>query len=323
MIYHFILNPKSGRSKKHRKLEAVIKDACIKRQFSYHIYYTTCIGDATEYVRSLVRISNERQRFICVGGDGTLNELVNSAPSNPNVEIGVIPGGTGNDFIRNFSGTKHFSSVEDQLDGEPISIDLIKCNDFYCVNMVNIGFDCAVVKEAAKLKQYKLVSPGMSYILGVVAVLFKKFGTKMKIIFEDGEVLDGEFTLTAIGNGKFCGGGFMAAPLACLDDGLLDVCVIDKISRMTFISLVKTYKNGTYINNRRAKKIIRTKRVPSFRMEFDTPLPICIDGEINGAKTIDFSVVKNALNFVIPKGSEYKASSLNAKNNDNHGRSKK
>ena len=224
MIYHFILNPKSGRSPRQKKLEQEIKDACTKRQLSYHIYYTTCAGDATEYVKSMIRISSERQRFICIGGDGTINEIANSAPNNLNVEFGVIPSGSGNDFVRNFSNTKLFSDIEAQLDGEPIAIDLIKCNDFYCVNMVNIGFDCAVVKEADKLKRHKLVTPGFSYILGVVVVLFKKFGTKMKLIFDDGETLEKEFTLTAIGNGKFCGGGFMAAPRALLTDGLLDVC---------------------------------------------------------------------------------------------------
>ncbi len=306
MIYHFILNPKSGRQRKYKKLEQEIKSSCKKRQLSYHIYYTTCVGDATEYVKSMVRISAEKQRFICIGGDGTINEIANSAPSNPNVEFGVIPSGSGNDFVRNFTNTKNFSSIEAQLDGGPMEFDLIKCNDFYCVNMINIGFDCAVVKEASKLKKRKLVTAELSYILGVVVVLFKKFGTKMKLIFDDGEIVEQEFTLTAVGNGKFCGGGFCASPKALLNDGLLDVIAIDKISRLTFIKLVKSYKNGTVLDNKKARDLIKHRQVPHFKMEFDSPIPICIDGEIKGAKTIDFSVVRDAFKFVIPKGCEYK-----------------
>lgn len=306
MIFHFILNPKSGTSPKQVKLEQEIKEACRKRRLNYHIYYTTGVNDATEYVKSMIRISQERQRFICVGGDGTINEIANSAPCNPDVEFGVMPSGSGNDFVRNFSNTKLFSSVDAQLDGEPVSLDLIKVNDFYCVNMVNIGFDCAVVKEADKLKRSKWVAPGFSYILGVVVVLFKKFGTKMKVIFDDGEIIEKELTLTAIGNGKFCGGGFMSAPRAILNDGLLDVCAINKISRLNFITLVGSYKKGTYLDNVRAMKYIRHRRVDHFKMEFDAPIPICIDGEIKGAKTVDFQVVKNAFNFVIPKGSDLK-----------------
>ena len=304
MIFHFILNPKSGRSPKQKKMEQEIKDACAKRQLSYHIYYTTCQGDATTYVNDMIKLSQERQRFICVGGDGTINEIANTAPCNPNIEFGVIPNGSGNDFVRNFTNTDLFTSIDAQIDGQPEAIDLIKCNDFYCVNMINIGFDCAVVKEAAKLKKMKIATPGMSYIMGVAVTLFKPFGTQMKIIFDDGEILDKKFTLTAIGNGRFCGGGFMAAPVAYLQDGLLDICAIDKISRLTFIKLVKSYKEGTYLQNESAMKFIKHRQVSHFKMEFPDPLPVCNDGEIVGAKTLDFTVIPKALNFVVPKGCE-------------------
>lgn len=303
MIYHFILNPKSGRPRNQKNLEDIIKTACRKRKLSYHIYYTTCPGDATEYVRSMMRISQDKQRFISIGGDGTLNEIVNSAPSNPNAEFGIVPYGSGNDFVRNFKNKELFYDIDAQIDGEPVSLDLIKYNDAYCVNMVNIGFDCAAAREAAKIKKKRLFSSSMSYSLGLIKVLFKKIGTKMKIIFDDGEIWDGIFTLTAIGNGKFCGGGYCAAPNAKMDDGILDICTIDKISRFTLLRLVKCYKNGTYLDNEKARKVIKHRRVSHFRMEFESPVPICIDGEIKGAKNIDYTVIKNAFNFVIPKGS--------------------
>jgi len=315
MIYHFILNPKSGRNKKQRNMEVVIKEACKKRSLDYHIYYTTCQGDATEYVSSMVRISSERQRFICIGGDGTINEIVNSAPCNPNVEFGVIPYGSGNDFVRNFSNTELFSNIEAQIDGDTVSLDLIKVNDTYCANMVNIGFDCSVVREADKIRKNKLVPPNLSYILGIASAFFKKFGTRMKIIFDNGEVIDDVLTLTALGNGKFCGGGFKAAPQALLDDGLMDVCVIKKVSRMTFISLVSSYQKGTFPENQKAMKYISYYRVPHVKMEFEDPIPICIDGEIKGAKTVDFSVIKNGFNFVVPKGCSITSTVSNQEDN--------
>ena len=306
MIFHFILNPNSGRSRKYKHLEVAIKSACKKRALNYHIYYTTCPGDATEYVRSMVHISQERQRFICIGGDGTLNEVVNSAPCNPNVEFGIIPNGSGNDFVRNFSHRSLFSKIEAQIDGETVALDLIKCNDSYCANMLNIGFDCAVAKEAAKIKKNKFITPGFSYTIGVLKVLFRKIGTPMKIIFDDGEVWEKEFTLTAIGNGKFCGGGYCAAPNADLQDGLCDIVAIDKISKPTFLALVKSYKNGTYLQKPSALKVISYKQVSHFKMEFQAPLPICNDGEIKGAKSIEFTVKPCGFNFVIPKGSYMK-----------------
>ena len=306
MIYHFILNPKSGRSPQQKKMEQEIVDACLKRQLSYHIYYTTCQKNSIIYVRSMIKeYPDERQRFICVGGDGTINEIANSAPGNPNIEFGVIPNGSGNDFVRNFTNRKFFMEIDRQIDGEVHSFDLIKCNDDYCVNMVNIGFDCSVVIEADKFRKFKFISPGISYILGVVVgFFFKKFGTKMKILFDNGETIDSELTLTAIGNGKFCGGGFKSAPKAVLTDGMLDICVIKKVSRLTFIQLVGPYKDGTFLENKKAQNIVEYRQEKHFKMEFEQPQPICIDGEITNAKTVDFTVIPGAFNFVLPKGSD-------------------
>ena len=306
MIYHFILNPKSGRKRKHRHFEETIKLACRSRKLDYHIYYTTCPGDATEYVASMVRNSQEVQRFICVGGDGTINEIVNSAPCNDKAQFGVIPSGSGNDFVRNFTNMKLFEDINAQIDGDTKSFDLIKCNDTYCVNMVNIGFDCAVAKEQQKLKKHWFIPASLSYIAGVLVVCLRKIGTKMRIIHDDGTVVEKVLTLTAIGNGKFCGGGFCALPVAKLDDGLMDVCAIDKVSLPKFFTLVGSYKKGTHLQSKRALKVIDHRQVNHFKMEFEEPVAICIDGEIKGAKSVEFTCVPHGLNFVIPKGCEYK-----------------
>lgn len=301
MIYHFILNPKSGRPRNLRNAEDIIKAACRKRKLSYHIYYTTCPGDATEYVRSMVRISDSRQRFICVGGDGTFSEVVNSAPSNLNVEFGVIPYGSGNDFVRCFDNRSLFYDINAQIDGETVTLDLLRYNNAYSVNMINIGFDCAVAHTASKFRRRNFLPPSFAYTFGVIKTFFKKIGTPMKIIFDDGEIWDGVFTLTAIGNGKYCGGGYKATPEASLTDGLVDICAIKKISRFTLIRLISSYRKGTHLNNPKAKPYIMYKKASHFKMEFTSPLPICIDGEIKGAKNIEFSAVPQAFNFVIPK----------------------
>lgn len=304
MIYHFILNPKSGKKHKLEAMENAISTICRERNLDFHIHYTSSRGDATVYVASMVKLSTERQRFLCVGGDGTLSEIVNSAPSNPNVEFGVIPNGSGNDFVRSFTNTELFGSIEAQIDGEAISLDLIKLNDYYSVNMINIGFDCQVAKAAENLKNHKLVTAKMSYIFGVVTTLFKKFGTKMRLIFDDGEIVEKKLTLTAIANGGFCGGGFYAAPKAALNDGLMDICTVDKVSRLTFLQLVGDYKRGRHLENEKAMRVMSYRRIPHFKMEFEKEIPICIDGEIKSASAIDFSVVRDGFLFVIPKGSQ-------------------
>ena len=306
MIFHFILNPKSGSSFQQKKMEQDIVEGCLKRQLSYHIYYTTKARDSIDYVRKMIEeYPGERQRFICVGGDGTINEIANSAPGNPNVEFGVIPSGSGNDFVRNFTDKKFFYEIDRQIDGTVHSFDLIKVNDYYCVNMVNIGFDCAVVIEAERFRKVKFLSPSLSYILGVVVGFFlRKLGTKMKITLDDGTVIDEVLTLTAIGNGKFCGGGFQSCPLAKLEDGLLDITIIKKVTRAKFLQLVGCYKEGTFLVKGNAQKVFKYIRTNHFKMEFDEEKPICIDGEITHASEVEFNVIPKGFNFVIPKGSQ-------------------
>ena len=306
MIFHFILNPKSGRSPQQKKMEQEIVDACVKRQLSYRIYYTTKPRDSIDYIRNILReYPGERHRFICAGGDGTINEIANSAPGNDLCEFGVLPSGSGNDFVRNFTNKKAFSEIDAQIDGEAHAYDLIKVNDDYCVNMVNIGFDCAVVIEADKFRKFKFISPSISYILGVVVgFFFRKLGTKMKIIFDDGKVIEEKLVLTAIGNGKFCGGGFQCCPLASLQDGTLDICIIKKVTRPTFLRLVGSYKDGTYLVKKSSQRFFRYIRTNHFRMEFESEQNICIDGEVTSANSVEFTVIPKAFNFVLPKGVE-------------------
>ena len=254
----------------------------------------------------MIRISQERQRFICVGGDGTINEIVNSAPCNDNVEFGVIPAGTGNDFVRNFTNKELFSSIDAQIDGTAIPLNLLKCNEKYCVNMVNIGFDCAVVKESDKLKKIKLFPAPLSYIGGIIATVFKKIGTNMRVIYDDGNVIEKTFTLVAIGNGRYCGGGFCGVPRAILNDGLADVCAIDKISVFKFFTLVGSYKKGTHLVPQNAS-VLSTKDCKTLDLVFEGVQSASIDGEvrdING--TLRIEIIRNGLNFVIPKGSAFK-----------------
>ena len=306
MIFHFILNPKSGSSFQQKKMEDDIVKGCLSRQLSYHIYYTTKARDSIDYVRKMIEeYPDENQRFICVGGDGTINEIANSAPGNPNIEFGVIPSGSGNDFVRNFTDKKRFYDIDSQIDGTVHSFDLIKVNDNYCVNMVNIGFDCAVVIEADRFRKYKFLSPSISYILGVVVGFFlRRLGTKMKITLDDGTVIDESLTLTAIGNGKFCGGGFQSCPLANLNDGLLDITIIKKVSRLKFLQLIGCYKDGTFLVKKNSQKVFKYIRTNHFKMEFETEQPICIDGEIFHGQQVEFNVAPGAFKFVVPKGSQ-------------------
>ncbi|MBQ8351985.1 MAG: diacylglycerol kinase family lipid kinase [Clostridia bacterium] len=303
MIHHFLINPAAGKGTLVEALKNKIARICEERGVHYRIYTTTRPGDATAYVHAAVESSDERQRFYACGGDGTLCETINGAPLCEKAEFAVIPIGTGNDFEKNFTAPENFFDIEHQLNGAPVKLDIIRYNDRYALNMLNIGFDCNVAKKTGEIKRSPLIPSGLAYVTGVAINFCKPFGTHMHITMADGTEIDESLMLTAIANGCFCGGGFKATPRASLTDGLLDLCVIKKLSRAKFIGLIGSYKKGTHLELEKAKEYISYYQTPSVRFRFDKPINICIDGEIEMTDHVDIAAVPGALTFSIPQGS--------------------
>lgn len=300
MKHHFIINPAAGKGTFVHTLSEKIRTAAEGREIDYEIYLTKAPGDAVDFVAATVAADGERHRFYACGGDGTLCEVVNGAPLSDRAEFALIPIGTGNDFCRNFDDRAAFFDIERQIDGTAIPIDLIRYNDRYCVNMLNIGFDCNVVERTVKLKHHPLVPSSMAYSLGVVSTLMHKMTTDMHIELEDGEIIERPLLLMSIANGQFYGGGFHSNPRATLNDGLFDVNIIEKVSRMTFISLIGSYKAGTHLET--AAKYITYRQAKSLTMHFETETLMCVDGETEPVTELTVSIVPNATSFVLPLG---------------------
>ena len=169
MKHYFILNPKAGKGIYTEELSKNIRLTCEEKNVPYEIYMTKGIGDATDFVRKICADKSLLPaRFYACGGDGTLGETVNGAAGSEGASVGLIPIGTGNDFVRNFGSSDLFFDISAQISGEERRIDLLRCNDFYAINMINIGFDCEVVKKTVTLKKNKLIPSKLAYIAGVV-----------------------------------------------------------------------------------------------------------------------------------------------------------
>lgn len=252
-----------------------------------------------------MRKNPERKtRFYACGGDGTLNEVVNGAVGFENAEIAAVPAGTGNDFIKSFSDHDTFMNIEAQLCGTTEKFDLIKFNGKYCLNVLNIGFDCSVVEKMRNIRSKINVPNGIAYPLGVISAFFGRFGHDYSIKFDDEPELEKTFLLCAFGNARIYGGGFCAAPLAKLNDGLIDACIVEKISRPKFISLIKDYKKGTHILREDPLDFITYKKCKHIRFEAQQDVGVCFDGEIVRLKSIDIEAVPEAITFAVPRGSE-------------------
>ncbi len=261
------------------------------------VYLTKGIGDGAEYLSKRLK-EDGTYRVYVYGGDGTLNEAVNgimAAGAGDRVTLTPVPTGSGNDFYR----------ISSLLTDKTPS-DVIKYNGKYALNLVNIGFDCAVAAKMSEYKSIPLVSGSFAYVLGVVSEFIKKTPTKMKITltYADGteESFSDEYLLCAIANGKFYGGGFKAAPAADIRDGLLDVLVVKNMSRMRFISLIGDYKKGTHLNTDTLESMPKFADIFEFRravkLRINGAHRFAADGEIIDIEDgiLDVSIIPGALN---------------------------
>ena len=282
-----IFNPAAGKGHSPE----LLKDSSASDEEQY---VTLCVGDAEReaYERCL---SEPNTHFIVYGGDGTLNEVVNGimrAGAGMEALISIVPTGSGNDFIRSLGEA-----------GEIQTVDIMKLNDRYAVNIVNIGFDCYAANRMTEYRRRPMVSGSMAYIFGVTDTLLRPLGEKIKISFTDAEgnvhEEDSELLLTVIANGCYYGGGFMAAPLASIDDGFLDILTVNKVSRRKFLNLVGAYKKGKHLDPdklepiEKFKSILRFYRCTSIKVSGFTLY--CADGEIYPGNEIEVSVVPQAI----------------------------
>ncbi len=309
MKYCFIINPASGKPETKANLEEKIKETAAFKGLDVYVTYTDGAGDASRIIKAFAREHiGEDIRFYACGGDGTLCEAVNGVMSldgREHISLGVVPVGTGNDFVRSFSGGKEcFLDIDAQLDAEAMPIDLIRCNRSYAVNMINIGFDCQVVVKTAKYKKKKFIPSKLAYICGLVVTLVKKPWLKTKIGADGQEPAPKEYLLITFAKGNFCGGGFNSNPEARLNDGKINSLAVKNISRTRFIGLVGSYKNGTHLCPEN-EKILRNEKASEYALKFDKLTNISVDGEIMSVNELRLCCEEGALNFLVPRGSAY------------------
>ncbi len=267
-------------------------------------YVTTGIGDAERFVYNICKQRPETH-FVVYGGDGTINEVANGimkADAGRNNLLSVVPAGTGNDFVRTF--------VEKN---KIFDVDVIKYRSYsdtdfktpykerYAVNTLNVGFDSHVVKRTDKYK--KIFSGGASYIAGLADEFCRKIGEKWSMEFENAEglveKLDGEFILALCANGRYYGGGFRAAPLADLSDGLVDFVAFKKPSKAVFLSLVGDYKKGKHLDPLTLAPAKRFEKYMIFEkcksVKISGIRDVCADGEIDDASSVEITCIPKAL----------------------------
>lgn len=302
MRHLFLINPAAGKHDRTREYQARIAAAC--KGLDYQVLVSRQPGDLTSWSRQAAA-SGEALRIYACGGDGTLNEVVNGAVGFPNVSVTHFPGGSGNDFIKIFHNTAPFSSLEALLDPAEAEFDLISCNGDYALNVCSMGLDARIGTEASRYKRLPLVTGSGAYALSALMNIIKGIHRPYRVTLE-GEVLDGAFTLIFAGNGRWYGGGFHPAPDADPCDGLLDVLLVQPVSRLQVAAIIGKYKRGQYADY---PQLIRHVRTRHLEIQSSAPAEINLDGELRWAQTVQIGVAKDKIRFFYPKSLTWEVAS--------------
>lgn len=298
MRHIFIINPISGKGAA-LQLEPKIRAVLENTDLDWEIHHTEAPGEATAFVRK--RASEAPARFYACGGDGTLHEVIEGVKDFPDSAAGVIPAGTGNDFVKSFADPSAFRDIEKQINGTLHQIDLIKAGEHFSANVINIGFDCDVVVWLTAHRDNPLCRGTLAYLIGLICVFFRRLGTELELRF-NGREIKGRYLLCTAANGQFYGGGFRPAPRAAMDDGLMDIAVISKMNRLRFLSLLPSYRTGTYIDRKDIEDILTVDRCSRLSITAPEGGNVCIDGEIYPFRELELEILPGAVNFILPEG---------------------
>ncbi len=301
MKHIYVINPSAGGGNAEKKYLPQILSLVKRQGIDYELHRTLSAADTSAWVRHRAS-SGERMRFYAVGGDGTVNDVISGLIDYETAELAVIPCGTGNDFVRNWTASKNNFDLAALTKAEALKVDVIKYGDAYSVNMLNIGADSEVAAKAAELK--KRYSGSLAYLIGALKIIPKLPSYRMSYSADGGEEHTGEFLLVCIGNGKYCGGGFKSCPEASLTDGKMDVCLVKAIKASEALSLLLTYRSGRHVGNKKLEDIIEYIQCDSFSLKAHEPVSVSKDGEISAFTSGQFELLHKKLNLVLPAGSE-------------------
>lgn len=290
-----VVNPNASHGESGKDFETTIKGMIREKLRDFDLHVTTGQRDAMSFVSD----HGDYERIISVGGDGTLNEVVNGIMnSRSGAMLGMIAVGSGNDFARSIDLTRDYGKMVDIACGSKARhVDLfeVRYRAFsgekaarFAVNVVGTGFDAAVTNRMNR-SRFK-TSGKMAYLLSFLIEFLTTRTYRLNYTIDSGEFSDRYYFLT-MGNGNYFGGGMRIAPNAVVDDGLIDIIGVAKMAKIRLLyHFPKIYK-GEHL------KIDAVCHHVSERISVssDRDVIIQMDGEVVGKLPMEISVHKKTL----------------------------
>ncbi|MBQ7136492.1 MAG: diacylglycerol kinase family lipid kinase [Bacilli bacterium] len=271
----FIVNPASGNGKAG-EIAKEIKGILDNSGEEYEMHYTNAPREAIDIA---MKYNKKKERYLIysVGGDGTLFEVVNGIHDSNNV-LGIIPAGTGNDFVKTINN-----------DDEITYVDLCKMNDYYFINIASVGIDADIAHNKERMSALH-IPRSMQYNASIVDTFFRFNSPHITATLPD-RIYDQDITILAICNGRFYGGGFQIAPNASYNDGMFDIYLVDKLSKFKIPGLILKLVKGTHEESKYVHKLSSDK----ITIHSDKPLNCNLDGEIFLLNDMEFEITNKKI----------------------------
>ncbi len=307
--WFLIINPVSGAGRGKRdwlQVSTLLKEAGIGFKYTFTEYR----GHASDLARKAVE--EGWRGIICVGGDGSANEVINGIftqnnVSTKDVSIALIPVGVGKDWGRTIGIPSNYTDAVNAIKNASTFIQdagLVQYYDAgtlkkrYFANVAGIGYD-ALVTEKANLMKEQGRSGTLPYLLSLITCLLKYRYTSVKLKVDGIEIKDDVFSIN-VGICKYSGGGMMQVPEAIPDDGLLDLTLIKSIGKLEVLKNVKNLYDGSFIQHPR----IETFRGRQILIESKPKIYLEVDGESLGHTPLRFNIIPKSVKVIVEERRE-------------------
>jgi diacylglycerol kinase (ATP) len=296
----FIVNPIAGNGFAKTvlpKLEEMIQ----KHNVAAEIVFTERSGHATELSEKY--LEKGFRYIIAVGGDGTFNEMSRPLINRNDVTTGIIPAGTGNDFIQILGFPNRFEEKEWDIffNRKVIAMDAGSCNGMIFLNGMGLGFDAQVAAENYTEPGEVKRGSKYKYIWHIIKTLLFFKEKRMIVVTETGRH-ETDCFINTIAVGRRFAGGFYLTPKAIANDGLLDVCMIKKLSLFERFSILLKVPEGKHINDKR----VNYYQTRDINLEFPEVVPFHVDGELNFSNKFNVKILPGAIKIIYnPDGNHF------------------
>lgn len=275
MRYIFLIN-RFSLKKESEVIAKKIASLAKVRGFDYEIR----MNSETVSTESILKdYQDERNIIVSIGGDGTLNRVLNGIYGTDNI-LSVLPMGTGNDYVK---------SVKEQMQNGINKVDVVKINDNYFINLVCFGIDADIANDETFVDS-KYIPRSQRYNASIITN-FLNYHAKHMRISADNSIYENDYTTVAICNGQYYGGGYKMGPYAKIDDGLLDVYIINDMNKIAMAKAIMGVKKGNHVNNPNVSFFQTNKLI----IEGNKPITCNYDGEKMTSKKYEIELIPHGI----------------------------